>query len=123
MWTPWDTQSSGHEKPDRVARLHSNARLFLTLAKQRGLNTGMSNNTPVVPIITGNSLHALMLSRAMFDRGISVQPILYPAVEEEKARLRFFITSAHTPEQIRFTIDVLAEEIAKIDPKYLQPRA
>jgi 8-amino-7-oxononanoate synthase len=110
-------------EPQRVERLQANARLFLTLAKERGLNTGMSNNTPVVPIITGNSLHALMLSRAMFERGISVQPILYPAVEEEKARLRFFITSAHTEEQIRRTVAILAEEIAKIDPRHLQSGA
>jgi 8-amino-7-oxononanoate synthase/acyl carrier protein len=107
-------------EPERMERLQTNSRLFLTLAKQRGLNTGMSNNTPVVPIITGNSLHALMLSCAMFERGISVQPILYPAVEEEKARLRFFITSAHTEDQIRLTVDILAEEIAKIDPRHLQ---
>jgi 7-keto-8-aminopelargonate synthetase-like enzyme len=107
-------------EPERVARLQSNARLFLMLAKERGLDTGMSNNTPVVPIITGNSLHALMLSRAMFERGISVQPILYPAVEEEKARLRFFITAAHTEQQIRHTVDVLAEEVGKIDPRHLQ---
>jgi 8-amino-7-oxononanoate synthase/acyl carrier protein len=107
-------------EPQRVQRLQANGRLFLTLAKERGLNTGMSNNTPVVPIITGNSLEALMLSRAMFDRGISVQPILYPAVEEEKARLRFFVTSAHTEDQIRHTVDVLTEEIAKIDPRHLE---
>jgi 7-keto-8-aminopelargonate synthetase-like enzyme len=106
-------------QPERVARLQSNARLFLTLAQERGLNTGMSNNTPVVPIITGNSLHALMASRAMFERGISVQPILYPAVEEEKARLRFFITSAHSEEQIRQTVAILAEEMGKIDPRHL----
>jgi 8-amino-7-oxononanoate synthase/acyl carrier protein len=101
-------------EPHRVERLQANSRLFLALAKERGLNTGMSNNTPVVPIITGNSLQALMLSRAMFERGISVLPILYPAVEEEKARLRFFITSAHTEEQIRYTVAVLAEEVEKI---------
>ena len=82
----------------------------------------MSNNTPVVPVITGNSLHALMLSRAMFERGINVQPILYPAVEEEKARLRFFITAAHTEEQIRRTADAVAEELEKIDPRHLQRR-
>ena len=105
--------------PTRVQTLQSNSRLFLELAKQRGLNTGMSNNTAVVPVITGNSLHALMLSKALFDRGISVQPILYPAVEEEKARLRFFITAAHTEDQIRRTVAAVAEEIAKIDPKYL----
>jgi 8-amino-7-oxononanoate synthase/acyl carrier protein len=110
-------------EPQRVERLQANSRLFLTLAKERGLNTGMSDNTPVVPIITGNSLHALMLSRAMFEQGISVQPILYPAVEEEKARLRFFITSTHTEEQIRRTVAILAEEIAKIDPRHLQSGA
>jgi len=71
-------------EPERVKRLQDNARLFLTLAKERGLNTGMSNNTPVVPIITGNSLQALMLSRAMFERGISVLPILYPASRKRR---------------------------------------
>jgi 7-keto-8-aminopelargonate synthetase-like enzyme len=100
--------------PGRIERLQANARLFLNLAKERGLNTGLSNNTPVVPIITGNSLEALLLSRAMYDRGISVLPILYPAVEEEKARLRFFITSSHTEAQIRQTVDILADESAKL---------
>ena len=76
-----------------------------------------------MPVITGNSVHALMLSRALFERGINVQPILYPAVEEEKARLRFFITSAHTEEQLRRTADAVAEELGKIDPRYLHAPA
>ena len=84
-----------------------------------GLNTGMSNNTPVVPVILGNSVHCLRLSQALFDRGINVQPILYPAVEERAARLRFFITASHTEEQIRHSIDVTAEEVERINPKYL----
>ena len=111
------------QEPERVARVQANSRMFLRLAKQRGLNTGMSNNTPVVPIIIGNSMHALHLSRALFDRGINVQPILYPAVEEEKARLRFFITNMHTEAQIRETVDAIADELGRIDPKYLQPVA
>lgn len=106
-------------EPQRVARVQANSRLFLSLARARGLNTGMSNNTPVVPIIIGNSMHALQLSRALFERGINVQPILYPAVEEEKARLRFFITALHTEEQISETVDAVAEELERIDPKYL----
>ncbi len=106
-------------EPQRVARVQSNARLFLSLCKAHGLNTGLGNNTPVVPVITGNSVHALMLSRALFERGINVQPILYPAVEEEKARLRFFITSAHTEEQLRRTANAVAEELGRIDPRYV----
>jgi 8-amino-7-oxononanoate synthase len=108
------------KQPDRVAKVQANASLFLKLARQRGLNTGWASETPVIPIILGNSMHALLLSRALFERGINVQPILYPAVEEEKARLRFFITSAHTEDQIRRTVDAVAEELAKIDPRHLQ---
>jgi len=39
-------------------------------------------------------------------------------VEEKAARLRFFITSRHTPDQIRRTIQAMQEELAKIDPGY-----
>ncbi|MDZ4658744.1 MAG: aminotransferase class I/II-fold pyridoxal phosphate-dependent enzyme [Bythopirellula sp.] len=106
------------EEPERVSQLAHNSRLFLKLAKEAKLNTGMSNNTPVVPIITGNSEYALRLSHALFERGINVQPILYPAVEESAARLRFFITSLHTEEQIRTTVAALSEELAKFDAKY-----
>jgi 7-keto-8-aminopelargonate synthetase-like enzyme len=106
--------------PERVARLQARAKLFLQLASDQGLNTGLSNNTPVVPVIIGNSLHALQLSRQLFERGINVQPILYPAVEEKAARLRFFITALHTEEQIRKTVAMVAEELAKIDPNYLR---
>jgi len=106
------------EEPDRVARLAENSRLFLRLAKQAGLNTGMSNNTPVVPVITGNSAYALQLSHVLFERGINVQPILYPAVEESAARLRFFVTSTHSEEQIRSTVAAVAEELSRIDPAF-----
>jgi 7-keto-8-aminopelargonate synthetase-like enzyme len=99
--------------------LQANSKLFLDLAKEAGLNTGMSNNTPVVPIIIGNSIDALRLSRQMYDRGVNVQPILYPAVEEKAARLRFFITAAHSAEQIRRTVAIVAEEIAQIDPRHI----
>jgi 8-amino-7-oxononanoate synthase len=107
------------DEPERVARLHERARLFLTLARSRGLNTGLSKDSPIVPVILGDSVHCLRLSRAMFDRGINVQPILYPAVEERAARLRFFITASHSEEQVRRSIEVTAEEVERINPKYL----
>jgi 8-amino-7-oxononanoate synthase len=103
-------------EPERVAKLQANASLFLKLAREAGLDTGPSGGSAIVPVILGNSMNSLKLSRALFNRGINVQPILYPAVEERAARLRFFITSRHTPEQIRQTIVALQEELAKIDP-------
>jgi len=103
------------EEPERVAMLARNASLFLRLARERGLNTGASEGTPIVPVIIGSSAKSLLLSQRMQERGINVQPILHPAVEEKATRLRFFINSTHTEPQIRTTVDVMAEELAKVD--------
>lgn len=105
-------------QPERVTRLRERGKLFLSLAKKRRLNTGMSKDSPVIPIILGDSLHCMQLSRALGRRGINVQPIVYPAVEERASRLRFFITANHTEEQIRIAVDAVAEELRTINPKY-----
>ncbi len=104
------------QEPQRTRRLQQRSKLFLELAAQRGLNTGMSKDSPVVPVILGSSPRCFQLSRALFGRGINVQPIVYPAVEERAARLRFFLTCLHTEKQIRDTIDAVVEELQKIDP-------
>lgn len=106
-------------EPERVERLRRRARLFLELAKGRGIDTGISKDSPVIPVILGNSMHALQLSKALFERGINVQPILYPAVQESAARLRFFVTALHSEEQIRFAVDAIVEELEKINPAHL----
>ena len=102
------------EEPQRAGACRARAELFVRLASERGLDTGMSRGTPVVPIIVGNSVKALQLSHRLFERGINVQPILYPAVADSAARLRFFITSLHTELQIESTVAALAEEWERI---------
>ncbi len=99
-------------EPERVARLQEMSRLFLESARERGLNTGMSKDSPVIPIIVGESIKSVMLSQNLFKRGINVPFMFYPSVPQNAARLRFFITCNHTEEQIRFTIDALAEELS-----------
>ncbi len=101
-------------QPGRVGRLRELAALFLALAKARGLNTGTTAGTPVIPVIVGNSVKSLRLARALFDRGINVQPILPPAVQEHSARLRFFITTNHTEAQVRDTVSAVADELAAL---------
>jgi 8-amino-7-oxononanoate synthase len=106
--------------PELVTRLHERARFFLELCRERGINTGLSEGSAVVPCIVGNSWDCLQLAQALGRRGINVQPILYPAVEEHLARLRFFITSRHSEEQLRITADAVAEELALLNPEYVE---
>jgi 8-amino-7-oxononanoate synthase len=102
------------DEPERVTALKDRGHQFLELAQQHGLNVGSSAGLSVIPIITGGSANAGRLANAMFKRGINVQPIFYPAVQEGMARLRFFICSSHTEEQISQTIDILVDEMAKL---------
>lgn len=99
-------------EPERVRQLHTNAALFLDLAKARGLNTGSSAGTPIVPIILGDSVRCVRLSQQLFEQGINVQPMVAPAVHESAARLRFFMGSTHTEEQIRHTVATVASLVA-----------
>ncbi len=100
--------------PERVTKCQENAKYFLELLHSRGINTGMSKDSAVVPAIIGNSVLCLQLSDALKTRGINVQPILYPAVEEDQARLRFFLSSLHKKEQLQKTADVLKEELERL---------
>jgi len=102
-------------EPERVRQLNDRAALFLQLARGGGLDVGSSIGASIVPVITGSSIRAGRLAHAMFQQGINVQPILYPAVPERAARLRFFLTAAHTEEQIRDTVRILIEENRRVE--------
>ena len=99
-----------HSEPEHLRRLQQRSTLFLAGAREAGLDTGDSEGTPIIPCIVGSSIKALTLSNALLRRGINVNPILYPAVPEDKARLRFFVTSCHSEDQIRCTLKALVEE-------------
>jgi 8-amino-7-oxononanoate synthase len=98
-------------EPERVRQVQERGREFLQRARQAGINTGTSTGYAIVPAVTGSSVKAARLAQALYRRGINVQPIVFPAVQENSARLRFFLSCLHTQEQIRNTVAVLAEEL------------
>jgi 8-amino-7-oxononanoate synthase len=98
-------------EPERVRLLQARGEQFLRLAREAGVDTGTSSGHAVIPAITGSSLKAARLPAALYKRGINVQPILYPAVPEKSARLRFFVSSLHSEEQIRGAVAALAQEL------------
>jgi 8-amino-7-oxononanoate synthase len=102
-------------EPERVRRLNERAALFLRLVREGGLDVGGSIGAAIVPVITGSSIRAGRLAQAMFARGVNVQPILYPAVPERAARLRFFLTAEHAEEQVRETARILVEENRRVE--------
>ncbi len=100
-------------EPERVTTLHERGALFLKLARAAGIDTGGSAGISVIPAIVGGSLRAARVSAGLFERGINVQPILYPAVPEKLARLRFFISCEHSETDIRDAVAALHAELEK----------
>lgn len=101
-------------EPERVTRLRANATLFFRLLHDAGIATGSSIGAGIVPVITGSSIRAGKLAAALFSRGISAPPILYPAVPERAARLRLFVTAAHGEAQLREAAQIVIEETQRI---------
>jgi len=100
-----------HSEPERVLRLRANALLFLEAAHGAGLDVGASIGAAIIPVMTGSSIRAVALSQRLFDQDINVQPIIHPAIPERLARLRFFLSSEHTSEQIASVVPVVAREL------------
>ncbi len=96
-------------EPERARKLRENSAYFKELARGYGMDVGLAQDTGVVPVIIGNSIRTLEASHKLFLKGINAHPILHPAVEERHARIRFFLTSLHSREQIKKTVDALAE--------------
>ncbi|MEN0062383.1 MAG: aminotransferase class I/II-fold pyridoxal phosphate-dependent enzyme [Myxococcota bacterium] len=103
----------------RVEKLQSNAKVFHDALVEHGVDTGPAlGGSGVVPAVTGHSMHALFLSQRLKEQGINVQPIVYPAVADDAARLRFFLSSTHSHEQLRWTAERVAKNLADIRAEF-----
>ncbi len=99
-------------EPERVRRVQENGRLFLAEAKEVGLDTGTSEGYAVVSVMVGDILRAVKLSERLLDAGINALPIVYPAVPMKAARIRFFITALHQPEDIKRAVALTQEQLS-----------
>ncbi|GAA4625597.1 aminotransferase class I/II-fold pyridoxal phosphate-dependent enzyme [Cellulomonas oligotrophica] len=96
------------DEPERLARLRGNAEHFLAGARARGMDVGPAVGVPVVPVIVGESQAAVAVARGLAAHGVSANPIVFPAVPDDQSRLRFFLTSEHTHDQLDRALDVTA---------------
>jgi 8-amino-7-oxononanoate synthase len=102
------------QQPSLVTQLRERVALFMKLARQEALDIGNSQGGPIVPVIIGNPSHCIKLYMALFSKRINVQPIVFPAVAANAARLRFSFNATHTEEQVRYTVATVAQAVRKI---------
>ena len=101
------------DKP-RIQRLKENADFLRQGLRALGFDTLDSQDTPIVPVLTGQPQSTVEFSQRLFEQGIFVQPIRPPTVPQGECRLRLTVMSEHTKKDLEFVL----ERLRKIGKQY-----
>jgi len=91
-------------EPEHVKNLWDNTRYFKKELKSMGFDTGESE-TPITPVIVGESSKAKELSNKLYQEGVFALPIVFPMVAKDKARIRTMMNAGLTKKDLDFTLE------------------
>lgn len=99
--------------PERVEKLRRNTRYFRERLLEAGFKP-IEGDTPIVPIIIGDTAEAIRMSRTLLDEGVFVIGFGYPVVPQGTARIRCQISAAHEIEHLDAVLDAMKKVGGKI---------
>jgi len=85
--------------PDRVAKLRENVRYFREQIVESGFKP-LPGDTPIVPIIVGETAAAIQMSDMLLEEGVFVTGFGFPVVPQGQARVRCQLSAAHTRDDL-----------------------
>ncbi|MCK4846885.1 MAG: aminotransferase class I/II-fold pyridoxal phosphate-dependent enzyme, partial [Deltaproteobacteria bacterium] len=94
----------------RRARLRANARLVREALKKARLDT-LESSTHIIPILIGDAVQTVEVSKRLLSEGIFIQAIRPPTVADGTARLRMTVSSEHTEEELLMAVEKIAEVV------------
>ena len=95
------------EEPDLHERLWANTRRFKAELARLGFDTGRSE-TPITPLMMGDPETAMRFSDRLMREGVFAQPVVFPTVAIELARIRTIVTAAHADTQLDRALEAFA---------------
>ena len=102
------------KEPQHVQRLWDNTKYFKQAMRDLGFDIGRSE-TPITPVMVGESGRAKKLSSRLFETGVFALPIVYPMVAQGKARIRTIMNAALTREDLDFAIEAFEKAGKELD--------
>ncbi|MGK2960783.1 MAG: glycine C-acetyltransferase [Gemmatimonadaceae bacterium] len=85
--------------PERVTVLRDNANYFREQITEAGFKP-LPGETPIVPIIVGETATAIRMSDMLLEEGVFVTGFGFPVVPQGQARVRCQLSAAHTRDDI-----------------------
>lgn len=81
--------------PERVTQLHENTHYFRSRLLEMGFKP-LPGQTPIVPVILGETALAIRMSEMLLDEGVFVTGFGFPVVPQGEARVRCQVSAAHS---------------------------
>ncbi|MBA2717648.1 MAG: glycine C-acetyltransferase [Chloroflexi bacterium] len=95
------------EEPELHERLWANTKRFKAELARLGFDTGRSE-TPITPVMMGDPETAGRFSQRLIEEGVFAQPVVFPTVAIDKARIRTIVTAAHADAQLDRALEAFA---------------
>jgi glycine C-acetyltransferase len=95
------------DEPWRIERLWASTKRFKAELTRLGFDTGRSE-TPITPVMMGDPETAMRFSDRLMGEGVFAQPVVYPTVAIDQARIRTIVTAAHTDELLDRALEAFA---------------
>jgi len=86
-------------EPERMQHLWDVSNYARKALKENGFDTGISE-TPIIPLLVGSDMNALLMTKNLLDIGVFVNPVVSPAVPQDRCLIRFSLMATHTFEQV-----------------------
>jgi len=99
--------------PELVTKLHENARYFRDQLIAFGFRP-LKGETPIVPVILGETAQAIQMSELLFAEGVFVTGFGYPVVPQGHARVRCQLSAAHTRADLDFALGAFKKVGSKL---------
>ena len=96
------------EETWRIERLWASTGRFKAELSRLGFDTGRSE-TPITPVMMGDPDTAGRFSQRLFEEGVFAQPVVFPTVALDKARIRTIVTAAHGTDQLNEALAAFAK--------------
>jgi glycine C-acetyltransferase len=99
--------------PERVRTLRENARYFRDRITDAGFKP-LPGETPIIPIIVGETSDAIRMSDMLLDEGVFVTGFGFPVVPQGQARVRCQISAAHSRDDLDYAVEAFKKVGTKL---------
>ena len=92
-------------EPERRDLVWRNQKRLNSGLQSLGFDTG-GTQTPIIPIIVGDTMKTFVFWKELFHAGVFTNPVIAPAVPEKSSRIRTSVMATHTDDQLDRVLEI-----------------